>query len=385
MTLCSSALICRFLIILWMLLYLGTSLSAQTEKETRLNRFLTGLTQDDRPPERPRLLIYPSVGYAPETSMDVSLFSAVYFHAKNDLQQNRLSEIKAIAFFTLRSQYGLWVENTVNTDKDRWLLYGRARLQYFPMYYYGIGPEAPKADPMVVEGNQILIRQRAFRRVLGYWFAGLRVDLQQLGRVNFGGDHPTRPLPLGANGSVNFGLGPSVVFDSRSNMLNARKGWFYDFSWLHYNHGLASDYNMEVFSADLRHYQSLNSRMVLAFQLSGNAVQGNAPFNMLNLMGNEMIMRGYYTGRFRDRHYYAAQAEFRCLPFPFSHRIGGTVFLSAGEVSPMLESLSARQIRLAGGVGLRYLIFPKKDVFVRLDAGFTREGMGVYFFTGEAF
>jgi outer membrane protein assembly factor BamA len=253
------------------------------------------------------------------------------------------------------------------------------------MLYFGIGPDAPEGDPVLVEGNQILIRQRALRNIDGHWFAGLRLDLQNLGSVNFGGAHPSRPLPLGAKGSANFGVGPSFVFDSRSNMLNSRKGWFAELSWLHYGHALASDYDMEVFSADLRHYQPLNSRMVLAGQLSCNVVQGNAPFNMLSLMGNEMLMRGYYTGRFRDRHYYAAQAELRCLPFPFSHRIGGTVFLSAGEVSPKLESLSARQIKLAGGVGLRYLIFPKKDVFVRLDAGFTREGMGVYFFTGEAF
>jgi hypothetical protein len=73
------------------------------------------------------------------------------------------------------------------------------------------------------------------------------------------------------------------------------------------------------------------------------------------------------------------------LPFPFSHRIGGTAFLSAGVVSPTLDLLSIRQIRLAGGAVLRYLIFPKKDVFIRLDVGFTREGIGLYFFIGEAF
>ena len=102
-------------------------------------------------------------------------------------------------------------------------------------------------------------------------------------------------------------------------------------------------------------------------------------------MGNEMLMRGYYTGRFRDRHYYAAQAEYRWLPFPFSKRVGGAAFVSAGAVSPSLDMLSTRQIRLAGGAGLRYLIFPKKDIFVRLDAGFTREGVSFYIFTGEAF
>ena len=38
-----------------------------------------------------------------------------------------------------------------------------------------------------------------------------------------------------------------------------------------------------------------------------------------------------------------------------------------------------------GGLGLRYLIFPQKDIYTRIDIAFTREGNGVYFFIGEAF
>jgi hypothetical protein len=34
---------------------------------------------------------------------------------------------------------------------------------------------------------------------------------------------------------------------------------------------------------------------------------------------------------------------------------------------------------------LRYLIFPEKDIFTRIDVALTREGPGFYFFIGEAF
>jgi hypothetical protein len=40
---------------------------------------------------------------------------------------------------------------------------------------------------------------------------------------------------------------------------------------------------------------------------------------------------------------------------------------------------------MAGGAGLRYLLFPKKDIFTRIDVGFEKEGYGIYFFIGEAF
>lgn len=360
-------------------------ISAQTSSEPWFNRMLNKFTKDDRPPERPRFVAYPTLAFSPETSWEIGVAASLLFHAKNDYEHNRLSEITAFGFVTVRSQYGVWFDNAVYSDQDRWLFLGKLRVQRFPLFYWGIGPGAPKADPIIVDGNYQLFRQRVLHQIKGNWFAGLQGDLQNLGDVDFGGDQPSKPLPEGANGSLSVALGPSLVFDSRPNMLNTREGWFAEMSWLHYSHLLGSDYAFDVLSAEIRRYHQLSPNRVFAWQLYGSSVQGNAPFNMLSLLGSEMLMRGYYTGRFRDRQYYAAQAEYRWLPFHFSKRIGGAVFLSTGAVAPAIDRLSAQDLRLAGGAGLRYLIFPKKDIFVRLDAGFTREGVSFYIFTGEAF
>jgi hypothetical protein len=368
--------------LLWVFLPL---VSAQSESDSWFHRVLNRLTQEDRPPERPRFVVYPTFGYAPETSLEIGLAASLLFHAKNDYKNNRLSEITAFGFGTLRAQYGLWTDNAVYTDQDRWLLLGKARFQRFPLLYFGIGPESPEENPVVVNGNYILVRQRGLRQIQGNWFAGLQADLQRLNRVDFGGDAPSRPLPRGAEGSANFGLGPDLVFDSRPNMLNTRNGWFAELSWLHYSRSLGSDFAFDQYFAEIRRYQPSGKDGVFAWQISGSVVQGSAPFNMLSLLGNEMMMRGYYTGRYRDRHYYAAQAEYRWLPLPFSRRIGAAAFMGTGIVGPSLQALQAKHLRLTGGAGLRYLIFPKKDIFVRVDAGFTREGVSFYIFTGEAF
>ncbi len=362
-----------------------TTLSAQTETEPWFNRVLTRFTKDDRPPDRPRFLAYPTLAFSPETSWELGIAASLLFHAKNDYEKNRLSEVTAFSFITLRAQYGIWLDNAIYTDQDRWLLLGKARFQRFPLFYYGVGPDAPKEDPVVVDGTYYLFRQRVLHQIKGNWFAGAQIDLQSLGKVDFGGEQPSRPLPVGSGGSTNVGIGPSFVYDSRPNMLNTREGWFAELSWLHYSQAMGSSFGFEAFSAELRRYHQLSPKRVFAWQIAGSMVQGNAPFNMLGLLGSESLMRGYYTGRFRDRHYYAAQAEYRWLPFPFSKRLGGAAFLSAGAVTPTLEQLNTGQIRLAGGAGLRYLIFPKKDIFVRLDVGVTREGASFYIFTGEAF
>ena len=39
----------------------------------------------------------------------------------------------------------------------------------------------------------------------------------------------------------------------------------------------------------------------------------------------------------------------------------------------------------AGGAGIRYLLFPEKDIYTRVDVAFTQEGNGIYIFIGEAF
>jgi hypothetical protein len=62
--------------------------------------------------------------------------------------------------------------------------------------------------------------------------------------------------------------------------------------------------------------------------------------------------------------------------------LGGAVFASVGAVS---SSFPTQNYKMAGGAGLRYLLFPKKDIFTRIDVGFEKEGYGIYFFIGEAF
>jgi outer membrane protein assembly factor BamA len=114
-------------------------------------------------------------------------------------------------------------------------------------------------------------------------------------------------------------------------------------------------------------------------------MSGDVPFNQMALVGGENLMRGYYYGRYRDKNYIAAQAEYRFLPFPFSRRLGGALFAAAGTVAPTVSAFSFKYIQPSGGVGIRYLLFPKKDIFIRFDAGMTREGINFYVYTGEAF
>ncbi|WP_221391198.1 BamA/TamA family outer membrane protein [Dyadobacter sp. NIV53] len=356
------------------------------EKPGWIKRFIQKSISDTTSNGKPSFRIYPTLAYSPETSFEFGFSSLLLFQAKNDTL-NRLSEIQAFTFITLEAQYGIWLDNAIYGNKDKWFVLGRTRFQRFPLLYYGIGPETTGNEPALIDANYILLRQRILRKVVPNLFIGPEVDYQQLYNTKFNqpDDHDAYELPIGTGGGRNLGLGAALVYDNRHNVLNVRKGLFGEISFLNYAKSLASDHNFYGVNLDIRSSHPTNDRNVLAWQFLGNFFTGEVPFNQLALMGGEMIMRGYYSGRYRDKNMLATQVEHRWLPFKFSKRIGGTVFAAAAVVAPRVHEFSWKHIRPSGGVGLRYLLFPKKDIFLRLDVGFTKEGPGFYLFTGEAF
>jgi outer membrane protein assembly factor BamA len=165
-------------------------------------------------------------------------------------------------------------------------------------------------------------------------------------------------------------------------VLNARKGHLLELAFLHYGQWLGSQHPMNTAFVDARLFHSLNSRKVLALHAVGQFSAGQVPFNQMSMLGGESVLRGHYLGRLRSNQMLALQAELRALPFAWSQRLGGAVFASLGSVSPQWPFPTWSG---SAGAGLRYLLFPEKDVYTRIDVGFHSAGYGLYFYIGEAF
>lgn len=360
------------------------------QKETKGGvawRYLNNVFNEPGDPAEPKLIIYPSIGYAPETTWEFGFSTLYVYYAKRDTS-NRLSEVNGFTFFTLENQYGIWFDHAFYTDRNQWFFLGRLRYQSFPLLYFGIGPNSPPEYQALVDGNYLLIKERVLRNVSGSFYLGLEVDYQSLSRVEFEQAQPENPvaIPLGGNGSSNLGFGIGAVYDNRHNVLNVRNGLFSELAMLRYDGEWGSDFDFTSVISDNRIYRKINKRQVLAAQLFGQFTFGaEVPFNQMALMGGENLMRGYYLGRYRDKHLIAGQVEYRWLPFSFSKRLGATAFASFGQVFSEENQFDPSRFLPAGGAGLRFLIFPKKDVYIRLDAAFTQEGSGIYFFIGESF
>jgi hypothetical protein len=98
--------------------------------------------------------------------------------------------------------------------------------------------------------------------------------------------------------------------------------------------------------------------------------------------GGENIMRGYYSGRFRDKILASFQAEYR---FPVWWKLGLAAFLGAGDVSDMLGHLKLAPFKLSAGWGIRFKASSQEGATIRLDFGYGKNCSGMYFTAKEAF
>ena len=76
------------------------------------------------------------------------------------------------------------------------------------------------------------------------------------------------------------------------------------------------------------------------------------PYFLMPWLGSGSTLRGYNTGRFRDRHSLLLTSELRWFP----NRLGldMAVFFDAGKVGPEIESLSLKRMKTDVGIGARF-------------------------------
>lgn len=357
----------------------------QSQGQSFVKRYLRYVLQDTTSSAEPKFIAYPTLAYAPETSFEFGVSSVLVYRAKRDTA-NRLSEVSSFSFITLENQFGGFIDHAIYTHRDRFFFLGLIKYQNFPLSYFDIGPNTAPNVTATIAASEFRFRERVLVKLLPSLYTGPEVDFELMRNVRFDvEDLNSFVYPMGRDGFLDLSLGWGLLYDNRHNVLNVRDGLFAEIAWLTSQQQWGSTFSFNSLFSDLRVYRPVGKHNVFAFQLYGQFTEGTVPFNQLALMGGERLMRGYYLGRYRDKNLIASQCEFRVLPLPFAKRWGVSAFASAGQVSPDLNGFQLNRIRIAGGLGPRFLLFPKKDIYTRFDLAFTPEGYGLYFFIGEAF
>lgn len=179
----------------------------------------------------------------------------------------------------------------------------------------------------------------------------------------------------------NVGVGVSLVYDNRDNLTNPHRGIYLNLKQMFRPEFMGNDYAFSTTHFRFDAYQRLSKGTILAEDFGANLNFGNPSWGMMAELGGTSSMRGYYEGRYRDKHSLEATVELRQHVWK---RNGIVVWVGAGTVFPKFSALRSRQILPNAGVGYRWEF--KKNVNVRLDYGFGKSGQSGFLFNiNEAF
>ncbi len=351
-------------------------------------RFIKKMFFEKDSSKRSSLLPLPLIAYAQETGLEIG-FAALYsFYSDTSSRNTKVSNLYFPVSYTFKNQ------SRISLKTDYWLpgntYHLTADIGYsnFPFNFYGIGNGTRSL-------NKDLLTQKRFHAIVGaekavftHVFLGLNLDYEDYSFKDQqpGGSFSNENIS-GKQGGGSLFYGPGLIFDDRNTNTYTLNGLY-----VNLNGGLVSninrtDYNGSYLNFDFRQFNSITKKLVLAFNGSYQFITGsNTPFYLLQTLGNDQLMRGYYGGRFRDKYIIALQSELR---YRLSDRVAVVGFGGSGTVYN--SGFSFNDLKPNYGGGLRYFFDVEKGISIRADYGVgekpagEKRQSGFYLSLGEAF
>ncbi len=335
-------------------------------------------------------MVVPAFSYAQETGLELGGATLISFYTSGADTLTRSSFISGKLTFTTKKQLNISVNPDVWTAGNRYHYSGSFRYKNFPFQFYGIGNSTLKENEDLLTQKLFMLSAAAERKLFPAFYAGISASFEHHSYVDRepGGIY-SRLDDAGREGGKVLFIGLSAIFDNRDNASYTTKGSFAKLNY-GYGPGLFGDgsFSGSQWRADMKHFADLQKKLVLGLNARLQSVQGKSiPFYLLPQLGNDEMMRGYYTGRYREQNLIAAQAELR---YRFMHRFGAAAFAGTGAVFKNGD-LRLRDFKPNYGLGMRYFVVPSRGLSIRADYGIgeKRRGeerqKGLYISLSEAF
>jgi outer membrane protein assembly factor BamA len=264
---------------------------------------------------------------------------------------------------------------------------------YRSLEFYGTGPDSKRTgrtayrhEDTFVEGVAAFQPIHRFR--LGASVGGLWVSVGPTNRKDMASTETvfTDSSAPGLSEETDY-LRHSVFsqFDYRDDAAGPKSGGNYVFEYTWYNDRSAGAFGFRRSDLDVQQYipffnktrrLALRARMSMTEPAGGDRI----PFYLQPRVGGSDDLRGFRPYRFTDRNAIVYNAEYRWEIFS---GLDGTLFFDAGKVMPRRGQLSFADLEVSPGFGLRFNA--RNRTFMRLDVGFSHEGVGVWFKFNDSF
>lgn len=332
-----------------------------------------------------QLVILPALVYTPETSLGFGGLSVYTFNLNKFNPDTRNSNVQAAFVYTLAGQVVSSIRYTLFYPSENFSQRGSWGYFKFPEYYYGIGNDLPESNRETVSYQIFSFENRFLKKVGKGIFLGIDQRYLRMWDVNSQEMGLIDSLKItGHNGFSAFGLGPAFIVDTRDNVNGATKGVFVEVLASFHNQAIGSKLGFNRYQLDARKYWSLDEKRshILALQLRFLSSNGEVPFKQMAELGGDMIMRGYYRGRYRDLNILALQSEYRLPVWKWFGMVG---FVGVGDVFSRLGAFNLSSLKPSYGLGLRFKLNKKENINARIDYGRGINSSGFYFGIAEAF
>jgi outer membrane protein assembly factor BamA len=341
---------------------------------------------DSNAPSGSTIVPLPVAFYMPETKFGFGLAASYYMYGHEQRADRVLpSSIGFLGIYTTEKQIIMSGVTDLYLRGGQVRLLGNMGYSKFPTKYWGIGNETPDTLEEDYTPKTFLLGSEIQWQVREGWYVGAVAQFasRTLAEVADSGLLAAGDAP-GANDGHLVGLGALLTRDSRNNTVYPTQGSYHQLRAVVHDGLIGSDWEFALLTADLRTYVPLAARQVLALRALGEWTTGAPPFDLLPQLGGDVLLRGYYQGRFRDRHLIAVEAEYRA---PLWWRIGVVGFAGAGQVAGTLDNFRFDRFKASVGGGLRFLLDPKAGLNIRADYGWAFDvGTGGFYLNiGEAF
>ena len=358
------------------------TLNTPAKKKSLITRFLDYFN-DANKNKKHKKFDFSIIGgphYSTDTKLGLGLVAAgLYRTNPNDTilppsNVSLFSDVSTVGF------YMLGIRGTHIFPQDKYRADYTVYFYSFPCDYWGMGYDMGNDDSNKSE------MKRWQARIKGSFLFHLGSNFYIGPMVSYDyviGKNVERPELL--NGmdrhTWNLGAGFSAVYDSRDVLTYPHQGLYINLTQCFRPRFMGNDYAFCTTELQVDAYQKVWKGAILAEDFRTMLNFGNPSWGMMALLGNSNSMRGYYEGRYRDKHKMEAQVELRQHIWK---RNSLTAWVGAGTVFSKFSNIRSRHILPNYGLGYRWEF--KKNVNVRLDYGFGKAGQSGFLFSiNEAF
>lgn len=325
----------------------------------------------------------PGPFYNPEMDLGIGLSAVGLYRVDPQDEQTQLSSLVINGFASTNGALGVTIANKTFLHQDQRRFYLDAEIADAPDVFYGMGYQDNYDDDNRSDFNnrQFSLRPMWLERLSETSFIGAGFDFSYAQASNIELLESDIDTDILAQDSRSVGVNLMINYDTRDTVLNPSSGRILQLDAAWYRQALGGKTDFESQSFLYSEYLPVGSSGdVIAWQLHGRFTQGDVPWDKLSKLGGGGHLRGYTSGRYRDKQMLLTQAEYR-LNLPGRH--GMVFWAGAGTIASEISEFSTDEILPNVGVGYRFEVKP--NVNLRLDMGFGDGDSGFYFNVNEAF